>query len=101
MWLFMFVHFCMHILTNIKLKNHKLRQELSVSYGILCHYGNFWMTPLMNSLQIVSWIMDEFIHWPKPHPLLSATCDEILAWTIEIGMKNHLVSDSNCNTINL
>ena len=29
------------------------------------------------------------------------TCDEILSWMIEIQMKNHLVNDCNCNTINL
>ena len=45
--------------------------------------------------------MDEFIHWPKPYLLLSATCDEILSWMIEIWMENNLVSDSNCNTVNL
>ena len=27
-------------------------------------------------------------------------CDEILSWMIEIWMKNHLVSDNICNTIN-
>jgi hypothetical protein len=31
---------------------------------------------------------------------LSATYDERLSW-IEIWMKNHLVSSSNCNTIDL
>jgi hypothetical protein len=43
------------------------------------------------SEQILSWMMDEFIHWPKPYLLLSATCDELLSWTIEIWMKNHFV----------
>ena len=43
--------------------------------------------------------MDEFIHWPKPYLLLSSTCDEVLSWVIEILMKIHLVSDSNCNTV--
>ena len=37
-------------------------------------------------------MMDEFIHWPKPYLLLSATCDEILSWMIEIWMTNHLVT---------
>ena len=46
-------------------------------------------------------MMDEFIHRPKPYILLSTTCDEILSWMIEIWMKNHLINDSNCNTINL
>ena len=45
--------------------------------------------------------MDEFIHRPKPYLLLSATRDEILSWMIEMWMKNHLVSDGNCNTVNL
>ena len=46
-------------------------------------------------------MMDEFIHWPKPYLLLSTTGDEILSWMIVIWMKNGLVSDSNCDTINL
>jgi hypothetical protein len=45
--------------------------------------------------------MDEFIHWPKLYLLLSTTCDEILSRMIEKWMKNHLVSDNNCNTVNL
>ena len=61
----------------------------------------FWMTLLMISLQILSWVMDEFIHWPEPYLLLSATCDEMLSWMIEIWKNSHLVSDSNCNTVNL
>ena len=44
-------------------------------------------------------MIDEFIHWPKPSLLTSRTCDGILLWMIKIWMKNHLVSDSNCNTI--
>ena len=28
-------------------------------------------------------------------------CDEIMSWMIEIRMKHHLVSDSNCNIGNL
>ena len=35
----------------------------------------------------------------KPYLLVSTTCDETLLWVIEIWMKNHLVSDSNCNTV--
>ena len=46
-------------------------------------------------------MMDEFIHWPKPYLLLSATVDEVLSWMIENWMKNHLVSGSNCNTVNV
>ena len=45
--------------------------------------------------------MMEFIHWPKPYLLLSATCDEILSWVIENWMQNHLVSDINYNIVNL
>jgi hypothetical protein len=37
----------------------------------------------------------------KTHLLLSVACDEILSWIIEIWMKNHLVNDNNCNTVNL
>ena len=29
------------------------------------------------------------------------SCDEVLLWMIEIWMKNHLVSDSNRNIVNL
>ena len=60
-----------------------------------------WMTFLMNKFIIAIMMMDEFIHWPKPYLLLSATCDEILSWTIEIWMKNTLISDNNCNIVNL
>jgi hypothetical protein len=45
--------------------------------------------------------MDEFIHWPKPHLLLSTTCDETLSWMMEIWIKYHLVSDNNCKTVNM
>ena len=46
--------------------------------------------------------MDNFIHWPKPHLLLSATCDAKVSSMTEIWMKHcHLASDSNYNTINL
>ena len=50
------------------------------------------------SERILSWVMDEFVYWPKPYLLLSAVCDEILSWMIEIWMKNHSVSHGNCNT---
>jgi hypothetical protein len=46
-------------------------------------------------------LVNEFILWRKPHLLLSTTCDEILSWMIEIWMENHLVDDSNCNSVNL
>ena len=44
--------------------------------------------------------MDEFIRWPKPYLLLSATCDEMLSWMVENWIKSHVVRDSNCNTVN-
>ena len=70
-----------------------------VSYGILCHYDNF---PVDTSYeQTLSWMVDEFIHEPEPYLLLSTTRDETLSWMIEIWMKNHLVSDGSCNTVNL
>ena len=50
--------------------------------------------------QMLSWMMDEFIHWPKPYLLLSTTCVEIVMddWKLD---QNHLVIDSNCNSVNL
>ena len=42
-----------------------------------------------------------FIHWPKSYLLLSVACDEKLSWMIKNWMENCLVSDSNCNTVNL
>ena len=59
-----------------------------------CHF-------LWTNERLLSWMMDEFICWPKPYVLLSATCDEILSWLIEIWMKIHLVSDSNYRIVNL
>ena len=61
----------------------------------------FWMTLLMIMIQILSSMMDEFIHWPKPYLLLPTTCDEMLSWMIKFWMKNHLVNDNNCNIVNL
>ena len=52
-----------------------------------CTMVTFWMTPLMNKFTNIVMDDDEFIHWPKPYLLLSATCDEILSWMIEIWMK--------------
>ena len=46
-------------------------------------------------------MMDEFIYWRKPYLLLSSTCEKLKSWIIEIWMKIHLISDNNCNTINL
>ena len=68
----------------------------------------FQLTSLMNRQtlgakiqSILSWMMDEFIHWPKPYLLLSTTCDEILSWMIAICMENHLLSDNNYDTVNI
>ena len=72
---------------------------LSVIWNVVI---TFRMTFLMSKVnKILSWMMDEFIHSPKPELLLPATCDEILSRVIEIWMKTHLVSDNICNTINL
>ena len=59
------------------------------------------MTLLVKSEQILSWMLDEFIHWLKPYLLLSATSDEILSWMIEFWLKHHSISNNNCNTANL
>ena len=75
-------------------------------YVLQCHVVfyvtmiTFHMTLLMNKWTNI--VMDDgWVHpLAKPYPLLSSTCDEILSW-IEIWMKNHLVSDRNCNTVNL
>ena len=67
------------------------------SYDILCHYDNFLDD---TSYEQVNKYCCGFINWPKCYLLLSATCDEILSWMIEIWMKNHVVSDSNYNTAN-
>jgi hypothetical protein len=65
-------------------------------------YGNFsGDTSYEQVYKYLSWMMDEFIHWPKPYLLSPATYDETLSWMLEIWMKNHPVCDSNCNTINL
>ena len=45
--------------------------------------------------------MEEFVHCPDPYLLLLAIPDEILSRMIEIWVENYLVSDSNCNAINL
>ena len=49
----------------------------------------FWMTLSSHELseQLLSWMMHEFIHWPKPTLLLLATCDELLSWMVEIRME--------------
>ena len=62
---------------------------------------SFQMTLLMISLQLLFWMMNEFVHWPKPYLLLSATCDEMLSWMIEVWMELHLLTYHDCNTVNL
>ena len=78
------------------------RPKYVLSCGCPC-IGKIWILTFgwFGYMVILSWIMDEFIHWRKLYPLLSATCDEILSWMIEIWMKIHLVSDFICNTLNL
>ena len=72
-----------------------------MSNGIECHYGNFsgWHFVWMSLQKIV--MGDAWVHMlvKKFYLLLSASCDEMLSWMIEIWMKNHLVSGSNCNTV--
>ena len=68
----------------------------SMSLGQLFGLHFSW---IMNE-QIQSWMVDEFIHWPKPYFLLRDFWWKIVmdAWYLD---KNHLVSDSNCNNVNL
>jgi hypothetical protein len=87
------------------LTKHKLSQHFIwylVPYGVFMSLGNFWMKLLMNKWTDYchGWWM-RFIHWPKPYLLLATTYDEILSWMIEIWMRNHLVSDNTCNTVNV
>ena len=65
-------------------------QKNYTKYGIYVTLVTFWMTFLMNNWEILSWMMDEFMHWPKPYLLLLATFDEILSWKIEIWIKKSL-----------
>ena len=58
----------------------------------------FLMKKWTNIVMDYGWV--EFIHWPKPYLSLSATCDEILSWMIEMWMRDYLVSDSYCNIVN-
>ena len=68
---------------------------------IIVTMATFGWQILSISEQILSWMMDEFICWPKPYLVMLATRDKILLWVLEIWMKNHLVSDSVRNTVNL
>ena len=43
----------------------------------------FWMSFLCISEQLLSLMMDEFIHWPKHDLLVSTTCVEMLPWIME------------------
>jgi hypothetical protein len=49
----------------------------------------------------MSWMVNEFIHWPKSYFLLSPTCDEVYSWVIGIWMKIYSTKGNNCNTANL
>ena len=61
----------------------------------------FEMTLVMNKRTKI--VMDDgWVHpFAKSYLLSLATHDEILSWMIESWMKDHLVSDRNCNTVNL
>jgi len=41
-------------------------------------------------------MMDEFIHWPKPYHL-----SRNIIWMIKNWVKDHLISDSDCETVNI
>ena len=53
--------------------------------GVLCHYGNFSDDTSYEQVnQILSWMMDEFIHWPKLLPSLVSN----LWWNIVMSHVN-------------
>ena len=76
---------------------------LNMIFSVIRYLMSVWQIFIWDflwmSLQILSWMMDEFIHWPKPYLLFSTSCDEIMLWIIKICMKNHLVSDRFCNIV--
>ena len=82
---------------------YTLNTMFSIMWYLMSPMVTFWMPHIMNKWNNYwSWMMDEFIHWPKPYLLLSTTCDEMLPWMTEVWMRNHLVrSDSYCNTVTL
>ena len=64
--------------------------------GLYVTMVTFRMTLLMNKSTNI--VMDD----GRVHPMAKTLpCDKILSWMIEIWMKTHLVSLSNCNTVNL
>ena len=73
-----------------------------MSYGILRHYDNVWEDTSYEQVNKYchGWSMSSS-EGRNPNLLRSATRDEIVSWVIEIWLKNHLVSDSNCNTVKL
>ena len=81
------------------------RSALDMIFRVMCYFRSVWWFLgwhfLWISEQILSWMLDEFIHWLKPYLLLSATSDEILSWMIEFWLKHHSISNNNCNTANL
>ena len=46
---------------------------------------------------MLSWMVDEFIHWPKPYLLLSTTCDELSLYNeifdVKFTLKHKLTED--------
>ena len=80
----------------IRSQKHSIDQWSGAQKTWKLHYSNF-----SDDTPYDTWMMDEFIHRPYPYLLLSATCVEMLPWMIEIWMKTNLVSDSNCNTVDL
>jgi hypothetical protein len=81
---------------NLEYKLTTLNMIFSVIWYI-CHYGN--------SLKDTSYdqVYKYYHGWWKSLSIghLSPICDKILLWMIEIWVKNYLVSDSNCNAVNL
>jgi hypothetical protein len=46
--------------------------------------------PIMGLELMTTYAYIMFIYWPKPYLLLSTTCDEILSWMIEFGLRGLL-----------
>ena len=76
-------------------------------YDVKCHMVFYvimvtsWMTLLMTKSTNI--VMEDAWVRPlaKPYLHLSATCDVMLSWKIEVWMANHLACDSNCNAVTL
>ena len=67
---------------------------LNMIFSVIWYWMSLWQLCgwhfLRISEQMLSWMMDEFIDWPKPCLLLSATCGWMLSWMIKLWMKNSL-----------